>query len=975
MLDLFRFVLIRPPRPIKKGERHELTLSSAGAKRLSTTSSRARREAASKLLAQASAPADASIEAMQAVLSGTGNGATAAQIEQTASVAFGAPLQSALKSKTLATEVEQASENLILAKLASSSEGLDLEALATLVYGYDLLTRALASTSKQSYLSPLPLTFDATTLSAEAPASSGQGTAGTGAKAAASTRQTSAQSTAPAADEASTQAAAELRQATSMLAQIDSTSLEAKLQQSTSQTQPKARSRQAQTQSSRSKASKQQPTLLSGRSATSTLVLGKAAAQKLPASVQSQLRGLGIDPGSAPFLSVVDAVGRLAAQQASAAPQPAATRMARLGGRLYPFEPAQPSGAERQLGRGTLPETRIRSIGIGELLLVKERTMAYEGADVAYIENVLKSERSERRTRRLESTTETTTLSTETSKSEERDTQTTDRFTLQDQTSDTVKSEAQLKSGMAISASYGPMVQVKANVEVGASTSTSSSTNLATSFSKEVLSRSVSKLTEKVLQSRSVTTLSEFEERNRHGFDNTNGTGNISGVYQWVEKVSQAQVYSYGKRMLFDAIVPEPAAFYLYAAQAQQAHALPAVKPAELTITAADLDESNYLTYGAQYGAAELAPPPPPYIVTSKQWALPGAKGASSPTFAEAESVPLEAGYQAYTWGVSALFYVFEGMATISTPGSQSTIETFESAALEMLIGQQSIDLLTSTYSGVDLGGETGSISVSFLGKNVTDAVVDVDIITQRTEATYAAWQAKTYAAILQAYQSQLQRYEAAVAEAQALSAGEVGGRNPEANTAIVQAELIKGCIQLLSETQPDGSATVEPNRLGDPELVPEASIEHGEIVRFFQEAFEWDQVVYLFYPYYWAQGSTWVQRSLYEDPDPDFAAFLRAGAARVVFAVRPGYETAVTHYLETGEIWEHGEPPPVSSPTYVAAAQEIAEAEQAAGEETALGEPWEVRLPTTLVRLRSNDSLPEWSEQADGGWVESDPA
>jgi hypothetical protein len=26
----------------------------------------------------------------------------------------------------------------------------------------------------------------------------------------------------------------------------------------------------------------------------------------------------------------------------------------------------------------------------------------------------------------------------------------------------------------------------------------------------------------------------------------------ISGVYQWVDKVLQAQVYNYGKRMLFD---------------------------------------------------------------------------------------------------------------------------------------------------------------------------------------------------------------------------------------------------------------------------------------------------------------------------------------------------------------------------------------------------------------------------------------
>jgi hypothetical protein len=207
----------------------------------------------------------------------------------------------------------------------------------------------------------------------------------------------------------------------------------------------------------------------------------------------------------------------------------------------------------------------VRPIGIGDLLLVKQHVLRYEGGDLAHVENVLKSEHLSRETRRLERTETTILRETETTKEEQRDTQTTDRFSLKRETSDTIKTDASFKAGISVDAKYGPFVEVKANADFATSTSSESSTKQASEFSKDVVARSASKLVERVLERRSVTTISEFEEKYSHGFDNTLGAGHISGYYQWIDKVMQAQVYNYGKRLLFDVTVPEPGTNFILA--------------------------------------------------------------------------------------------------------------------------------------------------------------------------------------------------------------------------------------------------------------------------------------------------------------------------------------------------------------------------------------------------------------------------
>ena len=85
---------------------------------------------------------------------------------------------------------------------------------------------------------------------------------------------------------------------------------------------------------------------------------------------------------------------------------------------------------------------------------------------------------------------------------------------------------------------------------------------------------------------------------------------------------------------------------------------------------------------------------------------------------------------------------------------------------------------------------------------------------------------------------------------------------------------------------------------------------------------------------------------------------------------VRQGFEVALTHYLETGEIWNgEGEPPVINSPLYVPIITEIQERTGASQGEIAVGDPWPTRLPTPLVILRSEDNLPEWERVDPTGW------
>jgi len=86
----------------------------------------------------------------------------------------------------------------------------------------------------------------------------------------------------------------------------------------------------------------------------------------------------------------------------------------------------------------------------------------------------------------------------------------------------------------------------------------------------------------------------------------------------------------------------------------------------------------------------------------------------------------------------------------------------------------------------------------------------------------------------------------------------------------------------------------------------------------------------------------------------------MQAGAARVVIPVRPGFEAALAHYHETGDIWMGEEMPDMFGDQYVSIIEEIKARNYEPADEICVAE-WDVRLPTTLVMLKDDATLPEW--------------
>ena len=66
----------------------------------------------------------------------------------------------------------------------------------------------------------------------------------------------------------------------------------------------------------------------------------------------------------------------------------------------------------------------------------------------------------------------------------------------------------------------------------------------------------------------------------------------------------------------------------------------------------------------------------------------------------------------------------------------------------------------------------------------------------------------------------------------------------------------------------------------------------HEEMIRFVNQAIEWENVVSFLYPYFWDVPLSWAFIRDLRHPDATRQAFLRAGSARVVLTVRKGWES-----------------------------------------------------------------------------------
>jgi hypothetical protein len=102
---------------------------------------------------------------------------------------------------------------------------------------------------------------------------------------------------------------------------------------------------------------------------------------------------------------------------------------------------------------------------------------------------------------------------------------------------------------------------------------------------------------------------------------------------------------------------------------------------------------------------------------------------------------------------------------------------------------------------------------------------------------------------------------------------------------------------------------------------------EQGRFIQFFEQAFDWNLMTYIFYPYFWQNKCNWRDSMKEESGDLIFEKFLQAGSCHVLIPIRTAFFDYVQYFINFGEIWGGTRTIPFpADPHYVSLAQEIKE-------------------------------------------------
>lgn len=573
----------------------------------------------------------------------------------------------------------------------------------------------------------------------------------------------------------------------------------------------------------------------------------------------------------------------------------------------------------------------VRPLGVGDLKVVKQNLLRYDAGEVAHIENVLQGQQKERLHSVKQRTEETFTIEQERSTSSERDLQSTDRFEMKEESTAALVEKRQNEAGVTVTASYGA-VSISANTKFSDVSTSETSNKLSRSFAREVIDRSVEKVQQRVREERVRKTTLDIEETNRYSLSAQKG--NVIGVYRWIEKVYWAQVHVYGKRLMLEFMVPEPATLYVHAQglNVPDPTAVPAPEP--LQISAHDLRRYNYASIASKYGAEVSAPPP---LARSMRY------GGRTNVDTSATNIRIEEGFVGVAGAVS-----YAGFG----PTNATTM---------ILLG-------TLTWDSRDANWYTQYFSQNIVGDvplmvatNLTSYSTGAEVMCVPSDFAFEQWQLDTYKAILAAFQVRKSEYEEYLASRNKTEATITVGADA-VNRDIERRELQRACIEMLSEQHFSALGSIKSNpSSGWPEIDLANAASQGNYAAFFQQSFEWDQLTYIFYPYYWSRQSEWGRQINANGGDLLFSRFLNAGYARVVVPVRPAHESDILYFLETGQIWGNTEPPVLGDVDFVSIIDEIKETLDAPDSGVPEGNPWQFKIPTSLVILDKDGKLPEW--------------
>ncbi|WJS96804.1 hypothetical protein NYQ10_10190 [Flavobacterium johnsoniae] len=615
----------------------------------------------------------------------------------------------------------------------------------------------------------------------------------------------------------------------------------------------------------------------------------------------------------------------------------------------------------------------IQMLGIADYRKVVSTISRYIPAEVAHIENVMASEFREKVTTK-ETTTENKEFeSTDTEIENLKETTANDRFQMQTEVAQILNE--QRKNDVNTNSTVNG-TGYSFNLTTGNSTSGSKedSNKQAVTTAKEVTNKAVEKIVSKVKKERTVTVTEKFIDVNKYGFDNRGSKDHVSGIYRHINAVYRNRIQNYGKRLTYEFSIPEPALVHKLGRIVNDYDLLEKInnikpeKPTNPKDFFKDFNEitiDNYIAFKNLFGIKELKDYPScdPFTLSRES-----SKGEGD------FEIPLIKGF------IPTTFHLFS-IVDAGSPDIEFKTEEGGGQYFEIDLNDKNI-YYTAYRTGHILGDDknkinnSGNILISYpIPSLVKCAIRATKIEFYRFNftlnfipdiKTILEWKKEFYDTIIKEYEKKLKIYNEAVEdiikeyEKQKIKSDEDKNRREKRNYRQIEIQSLKrNCLSYLIDeenrenTIRDFGTNLYKKRTDFTDTLINKSHkldEYTAFVRFLEQAFEWNEMSYSFYPYYWGKKEIWKENYNEDSEDPLHKAFLQAGMARVIVTVRPGFNDAVNMYLTTGKIWQGGNLPVYGSSMFVSIAEELRE-----NTDYTVQDEWESVLPTNLIVLQSS--------------------
>lgn len=389
----------------------------------------------------------------------------------------------------------------------------------------------------------------------------------------------------------------------------------------------------------------------------------------------------------------------------------------------------------------------------------------------------------------------------------------------------------------------------------------------------------------------------------------------------------RVRLYRYGLRLTYDIVVPEPGAAMrktyqeLAALQAQ-------LGPFEFTVLHNDITDDVRQSDPAPPVTDPPTPRQPHYRVLADQYGatVPDPPPAVRPQWKRIEQAKVGSGWRfhPFTFRVEDGYRIKE-LAVHFQLGQDDDEHTIHYGVMGTDLHLRSDDPVPdtrhvlTTRPGTPYLGSTGEQTIVFFLQDVEVGTVGVDYVAERTPERYAQWQSEVWNALYTAAQTKYYGEQQYIAS----KIADIEERLSKVDTLTMRREesdeVMKSVIRFIageayqymndttvaafnkaSEDAVHGigfranKLTFEPGQFA-------AVTQHENVVRFINQAIEWENVVTFLYSYFWDNPVSWEFIRQIQHPDANRQAFMRAGSARVVLTVRKGWEVLWLRFAESG--------------------------------------------------------------------------